>query len=189
MDTHMTAHQSAGRISLDALNALDRAAFTARVGGVFEGSPWVAERAWSARPFDGLPALHQALGRALGAASHDERRALIEAHPDLAGQAALAGLLTPESSGEQAAAGLDRLSPAEVAEFEQLNAAYRARFGFPFVICARRTDKEAMLHGLRTRVEQTRSREEATALDEIGKIAWLRLQDLVETQPPEPRRD
>jgi 2-oxo-4-hydroxy-4-carboxy-5-ureidoimidazoline decarboxylase len=113
------------------------------------------------------------------AAPVERQVALIRAHPDLVGRAALAGTLTPESAGEQAAAGLDRLTPDEVATFTQLNATYRDRFGFPFVICARGNKKESILAGFDGRLDNTREREIATALDEIAKIAHFRLLDIV----------
>ncbi len=105
--------------------------------------------------------------------------ALIAAHPDLVGRAARNGTLTPSSREEQAAAGLDRLGPAEIATFDELNAAYRERFGFPFVICVRENRKEAIVRGLRERVRNAREAEIGTAIGEIEKIARLRLLDLV----------
>jgi len=116
---------------------------------------------------------------AVNAAPLDERLALIRAHPDLVGRAALAGTLSAASAGEQAAAGLDRLDPEEAAMFARLNAVYTARFGFPFVICVRENKREAILRGLRERAENDRATEIATALGEIAKIARLRLADAV----------
>lgn len=105
--------------------------------------------------------------------------ALIRAHPDLVGRAALAGALTPASAGEQAAAGLDELSPAEIALFQKQNAAYKIKFGFPFVICARRNKKKAILAGFRRRLNNSRAQEMKTALEEIFEIAKFRLRDLI----------
>ncbi len=106
---------------------------------------------------------------------------MIRAHPDLVGAAALAGTLTRESTGEQAAAGLDpgSLTPEEIAEFAERNAAYKERFGFPFVICARENRKASILAGLRTRIDHSAEQERQTAINEIGKIAWYRLADLI----------
>ena len=104
---------------------------------------------------------------------------LINAHPDLVGRAALQGTLTPESTGEQASAGLNRLTAEETALFQTLNQSYRDKFGFPFVICARLNKKEAILVGFRTRLEHSRDTEIKTALEEIAKIARLRLEDLI----------
>ena len=105
--------------------------------------------------------------------------ALIQAHPDLAGRAALAGTLTPESTNEQASAGLDRLSPDEFASFTRLNDAYRNQFGFPFVICVREHTKHSILQNFVQRLEHSREQEIDTALDEIAKIARLRLQGVL----------
>ena len=104
---------------------------------------------------------------------------LIQAHPDLVGRAALAGTLTPESNREQASAGLGQLTPEEIALFQNNNQAYREKFGFPFVICARLNKKEAILKGFETRLKNNREQEIKAALEEIGKIARLRLLDLV----------
>ena len=170
----------AGRLSLEMLNQLDRRAFAETLGHIFEHSPWVAEAAWAARPFASVAALHQAMCQAMEGAGEARHVALIAAHPDLVGRAALAGTLTPDSTREQAAAGLDRLAPEEAARFAELNAAYRARFGFPFVICARENKKAAILAGFDARLGNPRKQEIATALGEICKIAWYRLADAVE---------
>lgn len=167
-------------ISLEALNGLDQAVFTARLGHIFEHSPWVAGAAWGARPFASVEALHRAMCDAMYAAGEERQVALIAAHPDLVGRAALAGTLTPESAREQAGAGLGQLSPDEVARFAELNATYRARFGFPFVICARENKKAAILAGFAARGGNTHEQEVAAALGEIAKIAWYRLSDLVQ---------
>ncbi|MBA3336302.1 MAG: 2-oxo-4-hydroxy-4-carboxy-5-ureidoimidazoline decarboxylase [Chloroflexia bacterium] len=163
------------------LNALDHVAWTARLGFLFEGSPWIAAAAWETRPFADRAALHQALGAIVARAPQERQVALIAAHPDLAGQAALAGTLTRESTGEQRAAGLDpgRLTPDEAVEFAALNAAYRARFGFPFVICARENKKASILAGFKTRLGNDREREIVTALAEIAKICHYRLRDVI----------
>ena len=163
--------------SLAALNAADRATFVAAVGFAFEHSPWIAEAGWERRPFANLDALHAALADAVAEAPEARKLALIAAHPDLAGRVAREGRLTASSRREQAAAGLDRLDPAELARFETANAAYRARFGFPFVICAREHDKASILAALERRATRERAAEIATALDEIAKIARLRLED------------
>jgi 2-oxo-4-hydroxy-4-carboxy-5-ureidoimidazoline decarboxylase len=167
--------------SLAALNAADRATFVAAVGFAFEHSPWIAEAAWERRPFASIDALHAALLGALAGASDARKSALIAAHPDLAGRVAREGQLTVASSWEQAAAGLDRLDAAELARFEAANSAYRARFGFPFVICAREHDKASILAALEQRATRERAAEIATALDEIAKIARRRLEDALTT--------
>ena len=168
------------RMTLEEINGLDRDGFVAALGLLFEGSPWIAAETWPARPFAGVTDLHEALCRTMREAPLERQVALIRAHPDLVGRAALAGTLSPESTQEQASAGLDHLSPDEVATFARLNAAYRDRFGFPFVICARENKKESILAGFGARRGNTREREIATALDEIAKIAHFRLLDIVE---------
>ena len=171
-------------VPLSTLNALGREAFIAAIGHAFESSPWVAERAWEERPFDTVETLHEALLRALYAAAEEERLSLIRAHPDLVGRAARAGTLTPDSTREQAGAGLGDLSAGEVALFDRYNREYRERFGFPFVICARENRKESILAAFPRRLEHSLEEEEATALREIAKIAWFRLHDAVESPAP-----
>ena len=158
---------------------MDRDAFVARFGGVFEASPWIAGAAWEERPFGSVQGLHAAMVRAVERAPHERRLALIRAHPDLAGKAAIAGELTPESTREQAAAGLDRLTPAQYERITALTAAYRERFGFPFVVCAREHTADSIIAAAAERVESGAETEERTALAEIAKIARLRLEDLV----------
>ncbi|HYE59229.1 MAG TPA: 2-oxo-4-hydroxy-4-carboxy-5-ureidoimidazoline decarboxylase [Rhodothermales bacterium] len=170
-------------VTLDDLNALDRDAFVAVVGPVFEHSPWIAARTWPARPFASREALHAALCGTVEAASREEQLGLIRAHPDLVGRAARAGTLTAASTREQAGAGLGALSPEEVTLFDLYNAAYHARFGFPFVICARENKKDAILSAFPVRLAHTAEEEVATALAEIAKIAWYRLADLVADEP------
>jgi OHCU decarboxylase len=164
-------------VTLAELNAADRPAFVAAVGFAFEDSPWIVERAWEARPFASVTALHAAMVSVVAEASEPERIALIAAHPDLAGRVAREGRLTTASRGEQVAAGLDRLTPRELERFDRLNGAYRQRFGFPFVICAREHDTSSILAELERRTQDERDGEVATALDEIAKIARLRLAD------------
>ena len=166
---------------LPELNNLDRPGFTRAVGPVFERSPWIAESTWPQRPFDSVQQLHAALCETVRAASPEQKLALIRAHPDLVGRAALAGTLTRESTGEQARAGLNALSTEEIAWFQKQNAAYRAKFGFPFVICARLNKKEAILAGFEKRLQNSPEQEIETALEEIFKIAELRLRDLTES--------
>ncbi len=167
------------RIGLERLNTVDRAGFVAVCGSLFEGSPWVAERAWERRPFASVDDLHAALMAVVDAATTEEKVALIGAHPDLVGRLAREGALSRLSAAEQAAAGLDALSADEIARFESYNASYRGKFGFPFVICARENRKEAILAAFPARIANTRAAEVATALAEVGKIARLRLHDAV----------
>jgi 2-oxo-4-hydroxy-4-carboxy-5-ureidoimidazoline decarboxylase len=163
------------------LNSADRTAFTAVLGHLFEHSPWVAEETWPKRPFASAEALHAALCATMRGASRDRQLALIRAHPDLAGRLAQQKQLTAESTREQASAGLDRLTDAELASFTRQNDAYKAKFGFPFIICARLNAKAAILSAMQTRGGNAPDVEFATALGEIEKIAWLRLQDVLKS--------
>ena len=161
------------------INRLDRAAFTAALGHLFEHSPWVAEETWAQRPFASAEALHAALCSTMRAAPRDRQLALIRAHPDLAGRLAQQKRLTAESTREQASAGLDALTDAELADFTARNETYQAKFGFPFIICARLNAKADILAAMRARVSNPPDIEFANALSEIEKIARLRLNDLL----------
>jgi 2-oxo-4-hydroxy-4-carboxy-5-ureidoimidazoline decarboxylase len=166
-------------MTLKQLNSLSREEFVRVIGPVFEHSPWIAEATWPKRPFANLENLHRALCETVHRAGEENQLALIRAHPDLVGRAALDGTLTPQSTSEQASAGLGKLTPQEIETFQKSNAAYREKFGFPFVICARLNKKEAILDGFRIRLNHSREEEIKTALAEISKIAELRLQDLI----------
>lgn len=143
------------------------------MSALFEHSPWVEARA-DARPSSGDR--HADLMAVVREAAPEEQLALIRAHPELAGKAAVDGKLTEASAAEQASAGLDRLTQAEYESFHALNAAYRERFGFPFIICVRRTDKSAILAAMERRLANDRASEIATALGEISEIVRLRLE-------------
>jgi 2-oxo-4-hydroxy-4-carboxy-5-ureidoimidazoline decarboxylase len=169
------------------LNGLNREDFIQVIGPVFEHSPWIAELTWTKRPFESAIGLHRALCETVLASGDAKKLALIQAHPDLAGMAARAGTLTPASAREQASGGLDRLSAEEADLFERYNRAYRERFGFPFVICARRNKKEAMLAGFERRLKNSPQQEIEAALAEIFKIAELRLRDLISETTDEHR--
>jgi OHCU decarboxylase len=161
------------------LNAMDRASFTAALGGIFESSPWVAEAAWAGRPFANRAALHRVMMAAVAAAGEEAQLRLIRAHPDLAGRAARAAALSVASAREQTGVGLDRLDPEEFARFHRLNDRYRARFGFPFIICVRDHTKGSILAAFERRLAHDRSAEIAEALRNIARIAELRLADAV----------
>lgn len=162
------------------LNRADREAFTDAVGFAFEHSPWIAEAAWERRPFESVDDLHARMVAIVEQAPAERQIALISAHPDLAGRVAREGRLTPASQGEQGSAGLDALTPDEIARFESLNGAYRTRFGFPFVICARENTKDSILAELETRTRNAPETEIEKALQEIAEIARLRLHDAVQ---------
>jgi 2-oxo-4-hydroxy-4-carboxy-5-ureidoimidazoline decarboxylase len=163
-------------LNLRALNAMNRERFTEMIGPVFEHSPWIADLTWPERPFKDRAGLHAALCKTVSDADEDAQLALIRAHPDLVGRATL----TRESQSEQAYAGLETLSRDEVEQFRELNSRYRKRFGFPFVICARLNKKEAILDAFPRRLKNSMEQERRTALEEIYKIAELRLERLVE---------
>jgi 2-oxo-4-hydroxy-4-carboxy-5-ureidoimidazoline decarboxylase len=169
--------------SLERFNGLDRSAFTATLGHLFEHSPWVAEAAWARRPFRNAAEMHDALCAAMRAAPRERQLALICAHPDLAGRLAQQNRLTAESAREQASAGLHRLAAEELAVFQRNNAAYVARFGFPFIVCARLTNKAAILDAMESRLRNPPEAEWASALGEIEKIARLRLDDVLAATP------
>ena len=162
-------------ISLDHLNAADKAAFIAALGGIFEHAPWVAEEVFAQRPFATLTSLHAAMTDAVEGADAKRRLALMKAHPDLAGKAARAGDVTADSRAEQASAGLDRLSEADYARFHRLNDAYRVRFGIPFIICVRRHTRDSILRQFERRLMNDAAIELNTALGEVFRIAALRL--------------
>lgn len=167
-------------MTLAELNQLDRAAFVALLGGVFEHSPWVAEAAFAARPFADRAALHAAMCAAVDAAGEAAQLALIRAHPQLAGKAAIADDLTAASRSEQHGAGLDRCSPEEFARIRTLNAAYQQRFGFPFILAVRGHSRASILAAMATRLDNPPSVEFAEALRQIERIASFRLADLIQ---------
>ncbi len=158
---------------------MDRAAFVAAFGDVFEHSPWIAEAAFDAglpADADSAPGLHRALVSALRPADRARKLALINAHPDLAGRLAAAKQLTADSIAEQASAGLDALTDDERARFTMLNDAYKARFGFPFIMAVKGRSKAEILAAFERRLGHDAETEFATALVEIERIALLRLQ-------------
>ncbi len=166
-------------MTIEEINALDENDFVIKFGCLFEGSSWIAARAWRARPFSSIEHLHRSFREVMDKAHIDEKVALIEAHPDLVGEAARTGNLTPESAREQSSAGLDRLSPEEIATFERLNRDYKQRFGFPFVICARENRKDTILEGFASRLSNSRSAEIEIALRQIARIAYLRMLEVI----------
>jgi 2-oxo-4-hydroxy-4-carboxy-5-ureidoimidazoline decarboxylase len=153
-------------------------AFLVLLGGVFEHSPWVAEAAWPARPFTSVDQLHRIMCEAVRASDAIAQSALIQAHPELAGKAAVRGELTPESSREQSGAGLDQCTAQELALLQQLNRRYRERFGLPFILAVRGYDRDGIIGNLRARLGNTREAEREESLRQICRIARLRLDDL-----------
>lgn len=155
-------------------------AFMAVYGSIYEHSPWIAEKAWQQGDVDTAEALHAAMKQAVEKASYKEQMALIRAHPDLA---CARGALTDASESEQAGAGLKQCSDAEFAEFQQLNANYREKFGFPFIIAVKGLTRHDILHAFRARLRNETDEEFRTALNQIHKIARLRLEALAEPAP------
>ena len=163
-------------------SAMDRARFVGRFGGVFEHSPWVADRAFDLElgpAHDSAMGLHNALCRVFRSAPAEERLGVLAAHPDLAGKLAQAKRLTADSSREQASAGLDALTDAERAEFQQMNTAYLAKHGFPFIIAVRDNTKASILAAFQARLAHDRAAEFTTACAQVERIAALRLKDML----------
>src|SRR5437667_2141732 len=140
-------------VTLESLSASDRASFVAILGGIFEHSPWIAEAAWEGRPFASVDALHEAMAKVVRDAPRERQLALIMAHPELAGREAAEGSLTPDSRGEQASAGLDRCTRDELKRLRELNAAYRQKFGFPFVMAIKGRTRGEIFQALEARMQ------------------------------------
>jgi len=165
--------------ALAALSAMPQAEFVAHLGDIFEHSPWIAERAWAARPFASIEALHAAMVAAVDQASEAEQLGLIRAHPELAGKEAAAGTLTVASTGEQRGAGLDQCSADEIRRLRGLNAAYRERLGFPFVIAVKGLSRYQIMDAVEARLKNDRATEFRACLEQIGRIARFRLDALL----------
>jgi len=164
---------------LSDLNAASKDDFVTALGNIFEYSPWIAEQAAAFRPFAGITALFAAMKQVVGNAPAEHRLALIKAHPDLASTTQRAASLTAESNAEQNSVGLDRLSDAEFDAFERVNNAYRAKFGFPYIVCARRQTRDSILRDFERRLPNDVTTETQTSIGEICRIAALRLDQLV----------
>ena len=166
-------------MNLVELNTARAADFVAILGGVYEHAAWVAEAVVHQRPFPSVDHLSAAMRRAVETAEPDRVRRLIEAHPDLAGKAARAGQVTASSAHEQESAGLDRLTDEEYALFQRQNAAYRARFGFPFILAVKGHTKTSILEAFERRLQNDATQERIEALRQIHRIAQLRLSELI----------
>jgi OHCU decarboxylase len=169
-------------LTLRMLNSMNHKQFTIALGSLFEGPPWIVQQAWSKAPFASLEQLHGSLREVMDSAPLEQQLALLRVHPDLVGRAALAGTLTPASTGEQAYAGLNQLTSEEIAAFQHLNHEYRTKFDFPFIICARENKKESILQGFARRLHNSREREINIALGEVAKISLFRLRDTVQKE-------
>jgi len=179
---HWRARHPAPPVGTERPTTMSKDAFVARFGSIYEHSPWIAERAFALElgpAHDTAVGLANALARAFRSASEDERLGVLKAHPDLAGKLAEAKRLTAESTAEQAGAGLDALTDAERARFTELNDAYQAKFGFPFIIAVRGLDKARILEAFETRIANDRATEFATACTQVERIALLRLKDML----------
>jgi 2-oxo-4-hydroxy-4-carboxy-5-ureidoimidazoline decarboxylase len=175
-EVELTAISPGRTIDLDTLNTLGVDAFTALLGGIFEHSSWIACAAYTGRPFASVSALHATMVSVVANSGTERQLALLRAHPELA----QTGPLTASSSAEQGGMGLDRLASEEAAAFDQLNTAYRTRFGFPFIIAVRgQRDRAAIVTALSARNQHSPDQELAAALAEISKIARFRLDDLI----------
>jgi len=170
----------AGPVDMAPINAMDRAAFVQKFGGIFENSPWVAEKAWDKRPFATLDDLHGAMVAVAKTAPATQQLALLQSHPDLAGKEAQAGNMTASSVAEQASAGLNALSPAEMSELTGLNAAYKAKFGFPFIIAVRMHTKEGIFFEFKRRLQNDTQTEFANDLQNVYAITRLRLNKMLD---------
>lgn len=167
-------------MSATPLARMDRARFIATFGGVYEHSPWVAEAAWARGPFADRAALHRAMEKVVAEASPARQLALIRAHPELGTRVAL----TTASRREQRGAGLDAGAPTERARLLELSATYSARFGFPFILAVKGKGRAEIIAALTARLAHSVAEEHATALAEIGRIAYFRLVDLVPEDQP-----
>lgn len=169
-------------LTLADLNRMSAPDFVAALGGIFEHSPWVPERAVARRPFASLDSLHGTMVQAMWAANDAEKLALLRAHPQLAGKEAEAGTLTAHSTSEQDSVGLTRLTPEEKAKIAALNATYLAKHGFPFIIAVKLRTKREIFSEFERRVNNPREIEFSTALSEVGRIARIRLEALLGEQ-------
>ena len=170
---------SAGEPDMASINAMERAAFIQKFGGIFENSPWVAEQAWDKKPFGSLDEMHAAMVGIAKYAPAPLQIALLQSHPDLAGKEAQAGAMTASSVAEQASAGLNALTPAEMTQISELNAAYRKKFGFPFIIAVRMHTKEGIFFEFSRRLHNDTQTEFANDLQNVYVITRLRLNKLL----------
>ena len=169
-------------LTLDQINRMSSSEFSRAFGRVFEHSPWIAERSFAARPFASIDALHGAMCTVVREASDAEQLALLAAHPALAGREAIAGELTPESTREQAAAGLNALTRVEMERIRHLNEAHAARFGFPFIIAVRLNTKAGIFAEFERRLTLDATAERLACLEQVYLITRLRLGDLASAQ-------
>ncbi|MFX1672277.1 2-oxo-4-hydroxy-4-carboxy-5-ureidoimidazoline decarboxylase [Paraburkholderia sp. A2WS-5] len=166
--------------TLDQLNTASTDAFVAALSGIFEHSPWVAEAAAQQRPYTSIDTLHKTMSNIVETAGEEKQLALINAHPELAGKAAVRGELTDESTREQSGAGLNLCTQEEFDKLQALNQAYREKFGFPFILAVRGYDRHGIIANFESRVNNTRTDEMRASLDQIYRIARFRLDELID---------
>lgn len=162
-------------MTFDELNSKDRSGFVGAIGWVFEGSPWVAERAWDKRPFATLDALHDALSSVVASAEIGEQLSLLRAHPELGARAGM----SETSSREQTSAGLDALRRDDIERLRSLNSAYREKFGFPFLFAVRGRTAQEILNAIERRLTSPRDEEHREALRQVYQIARFRLEGII----------
>lgn len=165
--------------TLAQLNAMPASDFVAVLGGIYEHSPWVAEQVATLRPFHSVADLAAAMRAAVDEAGRDPQLALLRAHPELAGKAAVRGELTAESTREQSGAGLGQCSPEEFARLQDMNARYNGKFGFPFILAVRGYDRAGILAEFARRIDNAPDVELQTCINQVHRIAQFRLDDLV----------
>jgi 2-oxo-4-hydroxy-4-carboxy-5-ureidoimidazoline decarboxylase len=167
-------------MNLSSLNQLDQTAFTEALADIFEHSPWIPKETWAARPFDSIEDLHGKLCKTLDASDTPHKLDLIRAHPDLAGKLAISGELTDFSTTEQASAQLDKLTAEQFERMSGLNQQYKDKFGFPFIICVKEHTQNSIFENFEERVNNDADAEQEAALFQIKRIAWHRLNDLIQ---------
>jgi len=167
-------------ISLQTLNQFGQQKFVKVLGGIFEHSPWVAEQVYALSPFDSVDSLHQHMVKVVNQADREQRKALICNHPELAGSEAEAGTLTSESQNEQATAGLNFCSAEELKRLREMNGLYLDKFRFPFVIAVKQLTRYDILDAIENRLNNSEEIEFETCIQQIGKIAYFRLFDLIQ---------
>ncbi|XP_035690126.1 2-oxo-4-hydroxy-4-carboxy-5-ureidoimidazoline decarboxylase-like [Branchiostoma floridae] len=167
---------------VEALNKLSFVDFVGKLGNIVERCPVVAAAVWSERPFSSAQGVHEAACKFIDGLPTNGREGLLRCHPDLAGALAREGRLSSESTGEQRTAGLLDLTTEEQADISRLNARYKDKFGFPFVLCVRLNKRGAVLKGLKTRINNSKEDEIHTGIEEVKKICWLRLVDILQRE-------
>lgn len=167
-------------MTLAELNALDQAQFIKELGSIYEHSPWVAKQVYELKPFKSLQQLNEVMFNCVTTSNKETQTQLILNHPELAGKEAQTGDLTQDSAKEQAGAGLDQCSPQELAQLQSLNAVYQETFGFPFIIAVSGLNRYDIMEQIKIRTNNSVEKEFETCIQEIGKIAWIRLQKLIQ---------